>query len=169
MAGHVSKARVPESRVQRRALGEVLHEGDVVVGVGDDVGVLEVVHGGRAQLAANAKGATPLGTFRVRSKLRTATMDNLEHTDVVPYAYEDVPFVQYFTERAALHAALWHARFGHVASHGCINLSPSDAERLFAFTEPRLTSGPAVSAPGDSGTVIRVRQGRVRTTFADQP
>jgi hypothetical protein len=103
--------------------------------------------------------ATPTGVFRIRSKHRSASMDNLEHTEVVPYSYEDIPLVQYFTERVALHAALWHQRFGHPASHGCINLSPADAERLFAFTTPKLaTSEREVYArPSAPATVVRVR------------
>jgi hypothetical protein len=103
--------------------------------------------------------ATPVGVFRVRSKHRAASMDNLEHTGVVPYSYEDIPLVQYFTERVALHAALWHERFGHPASHGCINLAPDDAERLFEFTSPRLPSSEREvwTRPGAAATVVRVR------------
>jgi hypothetical protein len=103
--------------------------------------------------------ATPPGVFRIRSKHRTASMDNLEHTEVVPYSYQDIPFVQYFTDRVALHAALWHDHFGHPASHGCINLSPADAEWLFAFTSPKLgTSEREVYVrPSAPATVVRVR------------
>jgi hypothetical protein len=103
--------------------------------------------------------ATPPGVFRIRSKHRSASMDNLEHTGVEPYSYEDIPLVQYFTDRVALHAALWHQRFGHPASHGCINLSLADAERVFAFTSPKLAGSERelyvkASAPA---TVVRVR------------
>jgi hypothetical protein len=103
--------------------------------------------------------ATPPGVFRIRSKHRAASMDNLEHTGVVPYSYEDIPLVQYFTERVALHAALWHQRFGRTASHGCINLSPSDAQRLFDFTTPRLAASEReiYLRPSGPGTVVRVR------------
>jgi hypothetical protein len=103
--------------------------------------------------------ATPAGVFRIRSKHRAASMDNLEHTEVVPYSYEDIPLVQYFTQRVALHAALWHQRFGHPASHGCINLSPADAERLFAFTAPRLAASEqeVYVRPSMPATVVRVR------------
>ena len=106
--------------------------------------------------------ATPPGVFRIRSKHRTASMDNLEHTDVVPYSYEDIPLVQYFTDRVALHAALWHQHFGHPASHGCINLAPADAERLFAFTSPRVAGSEREvwARPGVAATVVRVRAGR---------
>jgi hypothetical protein len=78
--------------------------------------------------------ATPRGLHRIKAKLPTMDMDNREHTGVVPYSYEAVPHVQVFEGSKALHGTLWHARFGHPASHGCINLSPADAERLYAFT-----------------------------------
>lgn len=78
--------------------------------------------------------ATPRGLFRIKAKLPTMDMDNHEHTGVVPYAYEAVPHVQVFEGSKALHGTLWHARFGHPASHGCVNLSPADAERLYAWS-----------------------------------
>ena len=36
----------------------------------------------------------------------------------------------------ALHAAFWHERFGEPASAGCVNVSPIDAEALFALERP---------------------------------
>ncbi len=78
--------------------------------------------------------ATPPGVHRIFAKLPTSDMTNFGHTDVVPYAYEAVPHVQYFVGSMALHGALWHDHFGMPASHGCVNLAPADAERLFGFT-----------------------------------
>ena len=102
--------------------------------------------------------ATPLGEHRIRAKLLATTMDNLSHTDVVPYSYEEVPFTQYIG-RVALHGAFWHDQFGHRRSHGCINLSLADAERLFAFTRPQLPAGAREIAarPPFTSTLIRVR------------
>jgi lipoprotein-anchoring transpeptidase ErfK/SrfK len=102
--------------------------------------------------------ATPKGIHRVRAKLRATTMDNLEHTGVVPYSYEEVPFTQYIG-RVALHGAFWHDQFGTPRSHGCINLSLADAERLFAFTKPHLGAGVAELAASERnpGTIVRVR------------
>ncbi|MBN2575257.1 MAG: L,D-transpeptidase [Deltaproteobacteria bacterium] len=102
--------------------------------------------------------ATPRGIHRVRAKLLGATMDNLEHTDVVPYYYEEVPFTQYIG-RVALHGVFWHDQFGAPRSHGCINLSLADAEWLFGFTEPPLRNGETEAAATDKkpGTVVRVR------------
>jgi hypothetical protein len=102
--------------------------------------------------------ATPSGLFTIVSKHELVRMDNLQHTGVVPYAY-DVPLAQYFTDGKALHAALWHDRFGHPTSHGCINMAPRDAEWLFTFTTPVLSpGGAAVSATTTRpGTLVRIR------------
>jgi hypothetical protein len=54
------------------------------------------------------------------------------------FELNDIPFVQYFEGGYALHAAYWHDDFGVPKSHGCINLSPDDARRLFFWTEPRI-------------------------------
>ena len=105
--------------------------------------------------SAGAAFAPPKGIHHIRGKLLAATMDNLEHTGVVPYSYEEVPFTQYIG-RVALHGAFWHDQFGIPRSHGCINLSPADAEWLFGFTQPALPDGEKeVSAK--TGTVVRVR------------
>jgi lipoprotein-anchoring transpeptidase ErfK/SrfK len=83
---------------------------------------------------------TPQGTFRISSKHVSITMDDPNAGDEA-YLIEDVPWTQYFEEGYALHAAFWHNRFGRVRSHGCINLSPADARRLFFWTEPHLPTG----------------------------
>jgi lipoprotein-anchoring transpeptidase ErfK/SrfK len=92
---------------------------------------------------------TPTGAFTIRSKRELVRMDNLEHTEVTPYSY-DVPLAQYFSDGKALHAALWHDRFGTPTSHGCVNLAPADAEWLYEFTEAQVgTAHP--------GTLVRIR------------
>ncbi len=52
------------------------------------------------------------------------------------YALKDVPYIEYFASGFALHAAYWHDVFGKQKSHGCVNLSPIDAHRVFMWTEP---------------------------------
>jgi lipoprotein-anchoring transpeptidase ErfK/SrfK len=80
--------------------------------------------------------STVLGEFRIFAKHRTTTMSS----EVVgeEFQLKDIPYVQYFQEGYALHAAYWHDDFGIPRSHGCINLSPEDARWLFAFTGPEL-------------------------------
>ncbi len=57
------------------------------------------------------------------------------------YALRDVPYIQYFAAGFALHAAYWHDVFGKQRSHGCVNLSPIDAHRVFMWTEPAIPEG----------------------------
>lgn len=85
---------------------------------------------------------TPPGSFRIREKHITATMDGDADTAADgPYSIEDVPYIEYFNAGYALHGAFWHAAFGGVKSHGCVNLAPWDAKALFGWTEPQLPEG----------------------------
>ena len=83
---------------------------------------------------------TKPGTFRIREKHVAATMDGDVASDG-PYSIEDVPWIMYFNGSIALHGAFWHSNFGHVQSHGCVNLSPMDARALFGWTDPQLPTG----------------------------
>ena len=76
------------------------------------------------------------GTFRIHTKHITVTMDGDEAGDA--FDLRDVPFVQYFNEGYALHAAYWHDDFGTPRSHGCVNLAPLDAAWLFRWTTPEV-------------------------------
>lgn len=98
--------------------------------------------------------STKRGIFRVHTKFITATMDS----NVVGEEFElrDVPYVQYFEGGYALHGAYWHDSFGRPKSHGCINLSPEDARRLFFWTEPPLPPGFHGVAKPLTGTVVFV-------------
>ena len=75
------------------------------------------------------------------------------------YSIEDVPFVQFFDKAVALHGAFWHRDFGHVHSHGCVNLAPLDARWLFGWTAPHMPGGWAAVFPSrvERGTAVRVR------------
>jgi hypothetical protein len=83
--------------------------------------------------------STARGIFRIHTKHLTTTMSS----KVVGEEFElkDIPYVQYFEEGYALHAAYWHDDFGTPRSHGCINLAPEDARWLFQWTEPQLPPG----------------------------
>ncbi len=47
-----------------------------------------------------------------------------------------MPYVEYFEAGYAIHAAYWHDVFGKARSHGCVNLAPIDAHRVFGWTDP---------------------------------
>ena len=84
---------------------------------------------------------TPLGTYGITFKDRASTMSPDTSGGPRRHAIADVPHVQYFKAPFALHAAIWHERFGEPASAGCINASPVDAEALFAWTDPEVPAG----------------------------
>lgn len=80
--------------------------------------------------------ATPRGLFSIFSKHVSTRMSGDEIGG--EYLIDDVPYVQYFHKSYALHGAFWHDDFGHVHSHGCVNLAPIDAAWLFEFTTPEV-------------------------------
>ncbi|HEY4117120.1 MAG TPA: L,D-transpeptidase [Byssovorax sp.] len=68
------------------------------------------------------------------------------------FLLRDVPWIQYFESGYALHAAYWHDVFGTPRSHGCVNLAPVDAHRLFFWTDPPMPDGwHGVNANEDNG------------------
>jgi len=105
-------------------------------------------------------GMTPVGVHRVQIKhIATAMRDQPEEEEA--YSIDDVPWTQYFAGSIALHGAFWHAGFGQVRSHGCVNLSPADARWLFGFTEPTLPQGWHSIAPlerGERGSPVVVTE-----------
>src|SRR5690606_18242956 len=82
----------------------------------------------------------PLGLFRVHKKYTTVTMSGPD-PDAGTYAVEEVPWTMYYWASYALHGAYWHDEFGHVRSHGCTNIPPTDARWLFYWSEPELPVG----------------------------
>ena len=70
------------------------------------------------------------------------------------HAFRDVPFVQYFTEGYAFHAAYWHDEFGTPRSHGCVNLSPIDAAWLFNWTLPEVPAAWHAALSLKKGTLV---------------
>jgi hypothetical protein len=104
--------------------------------------------------------ATPKGNHRVWVKLQSSDMDNLENLEANEnYAIQAVPWVMYFQKGYGLHGTFWHRAFGRVQSHGCVNLSPMDAERLFEWASPHLPSGWTAALPTvyEQGSLVRIR------------
>ncbi|MGA9531703.1 MAG: L,D-transpeptidase [Anaerolineales bacterium] len=74
------------------------------------------------------------GTFQVWIKLQADDMSGGSAGSSY-YFLERVPWVLYFDQARALHGTYWHNRFGEPSSHGCVNLSPTDAHWFFNFAE----------------------------------
>ncbi|MCB9569391.1 MAG: L,D-transpeptidase [Myxococcales bacterium] len=106
------------------------------------------------------KHPTPRGVFRIRNKLALGKMEN-KPDDPDSYYVEEVPWVLYFYKRFAFHATYWHRSLGRRRSHGCINLAPRDAARVFELTSPAMPEGwtSVYEHEGEVGTIVRVRKG----------
>ena len=102
---------------------------------------------------------TPPGTYRIREKHVTTTMDGDVASDG-PYSIDDVPWVMYFQGSYALHGAFWHDQFGNMRSHGCVNMAPDDARTVFAWSDPPLPVGwhGVFSKDDQSGTRVIVHE-----------
>jgi L,D-transpeptidase catalytic domain len=85
---------------------------------------------------------TPIGLFEIRAKYIADSMSDIgPEAGDERYSIEDVPWTQYFSGSIAMHGAFWHERFGLRRSHGCVNLSPYDAHRVFDHTWPVVEDG----------------------------
>ena len=74
------------------------------------------------------------GAFQIQKKKELETMSGAFEADRSDFYYlEDVPWTMYYDEARALHGAYWRTRYGYKGSHGCVNLSPGDANWLFAW------------------------------------
>jgi hypothetical protein len=98
---------------------------------------------------------TVRGVFMIHTKHVTWDMGANGGDD--NYDLRDVPYVQFFNEGLALHAAYWHDDFGAPRNHGCINLAPADARWLFDWTEPRVPAN-WHGAYGFDGTLVNVHE-----------
>lgn len=110
--------------------------------------------------SGTGRNPTPLGLYRMESKLALTDMRSRAGDDDA-YHVEAVPWAMYFDGRFALHGAYWHNRFGNRVSHGCINLAPKDAKRVFDALDPVLPNGwiNVYEHEQDKGSLVRVRKG----------
>jgi len=51
------------------------------------------------------------------------------------YYLEEVPWTMYFDNDIALHGTYWHDGFGYRHSHGCVNMSITDAHWVYHWTD----------------------------------
>jgi hypothetical protein len=81
------------------------------------------------------KWPTNEGVFKIWDRYAQAKMSGASG---LPDAYflPQVPWIMYFNQdEQALHGAYWHDRFGYRASHGCVNMSLTDAQWAFEWTK----------------------------------
>ncbi|MBL9013373.1 MAG: L,D-transpeptidase [Myxococcales bacterium] len=133
----------------------VAYEGDVAVFV-------TVISSGRVFWE------TPTGIYRITGKEVKSRMQYQGNPDAAPddergreaWNVADVPFSMRFRKNFALHGTYWHEGFGRPRSHGCVNLSTTDAKRLFDWVSPTAPAGWSnLEATGD-GTPVRIHSRR---------
>lgn len=80
---------------------------------------------------------TPRGTFWVYKKVPGSYMQGpLPGISDQYYDLPGVPWDLYFTyQGGAIHGAYWHDHFGQAWSHGCVNLPPNQAKKLYDWAE----------------------------------
>jgi lipoprotein-anchoring transpeptidase ErfK/SrfK len=80
---------------------------------------------------------TPRGTFPVFKMTPSRYMQGpIPGVSEQVYDLPGVPWDLYFTSGGAvIHGAYWHDHFGEPWSHGCVNLSPENAKKLYDWAE----------------------------------
>jgi len=74
--------------------------------------------------------STNTGTFQVWGRRLNGPMSGAEGRPDY-YRLENVPYALYFDGDISLHGTYWHNGFGYRHSHGCVNLSISDARWMY--------------------------------------
>ena len=72
---------------------------------------------------------TVTGEFTIYHRLRSQTMSG------PGYYLPNVEYVQYFYQGYALHGTYWHENFGEPMSHGCVNMTNSDAQWFYEWAD----------------------------------
>jgi hypothetical protein len=70
------------------------------------------------------------------------------------YYLEEVPWTMFFDEGRALHGAYWHDGFGYRRSHGCVNMSITDAFWMYNWVADAM--GTRASADTEVGPNVYV-------------
>jgi lipoprotein-anchoring transpeptidase ErfK/SrfK len=70
---------------------------------------------------------TVTGKYKIWIKLRSSSMSG------PGYYLPDVPYIMYFYKGYGIHGTYWHNNFGTPMSHGCVNMTITDAEWVYNF------------------------------------
>lgn len=89
--------------------------------------------------------STNEGIFEIWARLDRDAMSGATGAPEA-YALQDVPWTMYFDGGISLHGTYWHDDFGYRHSHGCVNLSISDARWVFEWT--------GATEPDEDGNII---------------
>ena len=105
---------------------------------------------------------TPTGVFDIWIKVRAQKMSGGSKELGTYYYLPNVPYIMFFYNDQypkwkgySTHGTYWHNNFGTPMSHGCINLSIPDAEKLYYWAQPHLNGASSIHASADNpGTKV---------------
>jgi hypothetical protein len=91
------------------------------------------------------------GLFNVYLRYPRTTMSGAQQQEDF-YFLQEVPWTMYFDGDIALHGTYWHDGFGYRHSHGCVNMSITDAKWLYDWSDDEFD----FSVPNDNGMAVYV-------------
>lgn len=108
-------------------------------------------------------GPTPTGSFSIWVKLRYTRMSGGNKEIGTYYNLPNVPYTMFFYNKDvaksmgfSIHGAYWHDNFGHPMSHGCVNVKPENAEKLYEWANPLSTSLITYASATNPGTAVLI-------------
>ena len=103
---------------------------------------------------------TVTGTFRIRTKVESQTMTGGDRAAGNYYDLNNVQWVQYFYADYSFHGTYWHNDFGQPRSHGCLNMTITDAKWLFDWAGPEWDGETAwyKSTADNPGTLVIIHE-----------
>lgn len=106
-------------------------------------------------------GRTPTGEYKIWVKLLRTRMSGGSGNDY--YNLPNVPYVMFFYNNEvskgrgySLHGAYWHNNFGYTMSHGCVNMRPEDAAKIYEWAEPVAEGNVTHATNENPGTTIAI-------------
>lgn len=154
-------AKEPDTKV----LGETVGTGEKHIYVDLTTQTLSAYQGDtlfmQVPVSTGKWGKTPAGEYTIWEKVVSTKMSGGSGADY--YYLPNVPYVMFFEGSGvdagrgySLHGAYWHNNFGHVMSHGCVNMRQVDAAKLFYWATP-VTDQKLVRSDNDNpGTKITI-------------
>ena len=82
------------------------------------------------------QGWTAAGVFTIYNQTEVYDLYSPDPQVIGNYYLEDVPWILFYESSWAIHGAYWHDSFGLPNSHGCVNMSMTDAGWLYNWAQP---------------------------------
>ncbi|HVZ66743.1 MAG TPA: L,D-transpeptidase [Patescibacteria group bacterium] len=104
---------------------------------------------------------TPTGDFKIWIKLLYTRMSGGSGADY--YDLPNVPYTMFFYndkvpkgDGFSIHGAYWHNNFGYPMSHGCVNMRPEDAEKIYNWADPATQGNTTYATAENPGTTVTI-------------